>query len=60
MSKWITTSEAASKAFVNRMTVVLWCKKYPGLAKKVGGRWRVDEKVLDSMVEGRYDKESHE
>jgi len=60
MSKWITTSEAASKAFVNRMTVVLWCKKYQGLAKKVGGRWRVDEDVLDSMIEGRYGKEKAE
>lgn len=48
---FISTIEAANKAFVDPVTIINWCK-YKGIGKKVGGRWRVDPKKLDEMLDG--------
>ena len=59
MDEWIDTIKAAEKARVTSATIVLWCKSLPGLAIKVGGRWRVYEDVLEDILTGNYDKKDH-
>ena len=49
---WLTTAEAAEIAEVDRTTVYLWAKRYEGLARRVGQRYRVDPAVLNLLLEG--------
>lgn len=60
MEDWINTVDAAKIAKVTRATVVLWCKRLPGVGIRVGGRWRVDPDVLEDIVCGTYDTKDYD
>lgn len=51
--EWITPAEASSKIGVTRQTLYqYWFPRYSGLARKVGGRWRVSAGVLADILNG--------
>ncbi len=37
---------------VSPQTISNWCRRYPGLAVRVIGRWRVDAAALDRLMRG--------
>jgi hypothetical protein len=45
-------SEAALAADVTHRSLNNWCRRYPGLARKVGGRWRIDPAAFDRLIRG--------
>jgi hypothetical protein len=47
-----TPDEAAQAASVTARTLVSWCHRYPGLAHKIGGRWRVNPAALNRLLCG--------
>ena len=49
---YLTTSKAAQEAAVAHSTIHFWIGKYPGLACKVGGRWRLDPDRLQRILDG--------
>lgn len=49
---FITTREAARLAGLTLHGLRLWYSRYPGLARKVAGRWHVDPVVLSSILKG--------
>jgi len=54
----ITTSEALKIAEergvpVTRPTVIAWCERYKGLARKVGGRWKINKKRYALILDGK-------
>ena len=49
---WLTIQETAAAAGVHEATLLRWCSRYGLLARRVGGRWRVDPHVLSSVLAG--------
>jgi Helix-turn-helix domain len=49
---FLTSREAAQRARITRQGVARWCARYPDLACRVGGRWRVDPAALDRILRG--------
>lgn len=49
---FVTTSEAARLAGITPQGMRLWYHRYPGLAHRVGGRWRVDTSALSNILNG--------
>ena len=47
-----TPSDAAKAANVTHRSVLCWCHRYPGLARKIGGRWRIDTAAFDLLMRG--------
>ena len=47
-----TPMEAAKTASVTTRCVGNWCRRYPGLARKIGGRWRIDTAAFDLLMRG--------
>jgi hypothetical protein len=54
---FITTTEAARVAEVDRRTILRWCDRYD-LGMKIGGIYRVDPKVLNNFLSGNHPKTS--
>ena len=50
---FLTTTEAAEAAGVSRSTMLDWCRRYDGLARRVGHRYRVIPAALDLLLEGK-------
>ena len=48
-------NEAARAAYVTARCITNWCHRYPTLARKVGGRWRIDPTALDDLLAGQLD-----
>jgi hypothetical protein len=56
MSQIYHTPEAAARAAdVTARTITNWAHRYPTLARKVGGRWRIDPTALDRLIAGQLD-----
>lgn len=51
-SNWVSASVAAKEAELTPQGFRRWCERIPGLARFVGGRWRVDPVVLRRVLEG--------
>ena len=49
----LTTREAAGRAGLSLQGLRDWARRYPGLALKVGGRWRVNAAILSSILHGQ-------
>jgi len=49
---YLSPPEAAPIAGVTTQCVTTWCRRYPGLARRVAGRWRIDPAVLDRLLAG--------
>jgi hypothetical protein len=49
---FLTTTEAAAAASVTPQCVVRWCRKVPGLGRRVIGRWRVCPAALEAVLTG--------
>lgn len=49
---FIGTAEAAARFGVRSSTIVSWAKRGAVLAKKFGGRWRVEVGSVEAMIEG--------
>ena len=49
---FLTSNEAAARARVTRQCLVRWCVRYPDLARRVVGRWRIDPAALDRILRG--------
>ncbi len=52
-TSYLTPPQAAERAGVTDWTVIAWCRRYPGLGRKVVGRWRVDPAALDRLLCGQ-------
>jgi hypothetical protein len=52
MAPYISTKRAAEVAQVAHRTIQDWTTRYPGLARKVAGRWRVDPDYLQRILDG--------
>ena len=50
---YLTPPQAAQKADVCPQTATRWCRRIPGLAVRVAGRWRVDPGALDRLLTGQ-------
>ena len=50
--KYLTPAEAAVKADVTPRAMTAWCDRYPGLAVRVVGRWRIRPDVLNRILAG--------
>lgn len=50
---YITTTAAARQADVVPQTVLYWIQRYPGLARKIGGRWRLDPTQFQRILDGQ-------
>lgn len=44
--------KAAEQAGLTPRGIRRWCRRYPGLARKIGGRWRIDTATLDLLMRG--------
>lgn len=53
MASFISTRRAAEAAQVAHRTIQDWVARYPGLARKVAGRWRIDPDFLERILDGR-------
>jgi hypothetical protein len=49
---YLTPTNAALMADVTHGCISVWCRRYPGLARKVAGRWRIDPAVFDRLLRG--------
>ena len=49
---WVPTMTAAHEAQVSHSTVLNWVRRDPTLARKIGGRWRVDADRLQRILDG--------
>ena len=49
---WVPTTTAAHEAQVSHSTVLNWVRRDPTLARKIGGRWRVDADRLQRILDG--------
>lgn len=49
---WLSPQAAAEIAGVDPRTVVRWTARYPALAVRVGGRWRIDADALRALLRG--------
>jgi len=49
---YLTTTAAAEEADVVPQTIHQWLQRYPGLGRKVGGRWRLDPDQLRRILDG--------
>ncbi len=52
-SDFLTAPRAAELVGVTPQTITGWCRRYPGLAVRVIGRWRVDAAALDRVLCGQ-------
>jgi hypothetical protein len=52
LMQYLTTREAAERAGLTLHGLRLSYHRYPGLAVKVAGRWRVDAQILSRVLEG--------
>jgi len=53
--EWLNPKTAGWAAGVHFTTIKSFAEdkvRYPGLGKKVGGRWRISSKVLDLVIAG--------
>ncbi|OJU12265.1 MAG: hypothetical protein BGN85_09430 [Alphaproteobacteria bacterium 64-11] len=52
---WLDIATTADRADVDVSTVRKWVRenRYPSLAHKVGGRWRIDPTELDRILSGQ-------
>ena len=57
MRDYLIPKEAAEKAKVTEPTIINWCERYEGLGIKVGGRWRINPKMLDKVLDGSLEME---
>ena len=55
---WLSTSEAASLAFVDQSTIIRWCQRIPGFASRVGYRYRISPQALANQIGESYVEES--
>lgn len=55
---YLTPAQAAALAGVKARCLHTWCHRYPGLALKVGGRWRVNPAAMDRLLMGQPVSES--
>ncbi len=51
-TEYLTPPQAAERAGVTDWTVIAWCRRFPGLGRKIVGRWRVDPAALDRLLCG--------
>ena len=49
---FLTSREAALRARITRQGMARWCVRYPDLARRVGGRWRINAVTLDRILRG--------
>ena len=49
----LTTRAASTRAGVTLQGLRDWARRYPGLALKVGGRWRIDAGMLSRILSER-------
>lgn len=49
---YCSTSEGAEIVGKNPATVWHWCRRYPGLAIKVGGRYRINRAAILNVARG--------
>ena len=49
---YLTPAKAGRAADVTARCILLWIRKYPGLGRKVGGRWRVDPDAFGRLLHG--------
>ncbi len=52
-SDFLTAPRAAELAGVRPQTITGWCRRYPGLAVRVVGRWRLNRDVFDCLLRGQ-------
>ena len=52
MSDYMTVSEVADNLRFNPNTVRGWCQKYPSLAIKAGGCWRLRREAIEALKNG--------
>ena len=52
MADFITPTAASKDAKVHHNTITAWLRTYPGLGRKVGGRWRVYPAALERVLSG--------
>ena len=52
-TSFLTPAEAAQRARVTRRCVYFWCRRVPGLAVRVVGRWRLSPVVLEDLLRGQ-------
>jgi hypothetical protein len=53
IESYITPREAAERAQVSEATVINWCLgRYRSLGIRVGGRWRINPRVLGRILDG--------
>jgi hypothetical protein len=57
---YLTPPEAALAANVCPQTATRWCKRIPGFARKVAGRWRIDPAAFDRLLTGQLGAEGGE
>lgn len=50
--KFLTASEAALLAGVTHRALNVWCRRFPDLAVRVVGRWRIRPDALDRLLAG--------
>ena len=50
--KYLTPAEAAIKADVTPRAITAWCDRFPALAVRVVGRWRIRPDVLNRLLAG--------
>ena len=55
---YLTPTQAAAIVGVKARCLQTWCYRYPGLALKVGGRWRVNPAAMDRLLMGQPVSES--
>lgn len=49
---YLKPAQAAQMADVTPRCVGIWCVRYPGLARKVAGRWRIDPDAFARLLRG--------
>ena len=52
MMTYLSTSDAAKLVNVDPATIWRWCAAHPGLAIRVGGRFRLDPRKIKLIAEG--------
>ena len=49
---WLSVPAAAQQAQISDSTFLNWVRRDPTLARKIGGRWRVDADRLQRILDG--------
>lgn len=45
---------------ITEATMRNWGKRYPGLSRKIGGRWLIDKSRLETLLEKGFQNETKE